>query len=305
MSKVESHVNDAAQGRPLSLNQLLRLPLARVVCLLALALSAGAAAQAQTVTGAGTPDHLPKFSGLTSLNDSILKQSGGRIEIGYGPDAAFAVEQSSGTPNAGFFRFGDSTGWKLHFGRSREYSAGPLNTGTRGVVMTIQDNGNVGIGTRSPTARLHVNGDSFISSLYVGGQLNVGGGCYGCSPPSDRNLKTNFAAVSPRFILERLASLPVQTWSYKSEPASVRHIGVMAQDFRATFNLGADDKTLSVVDAHGVTMAAIQGLHQLSLEQQARIADQQEQLKRQRQEIDALKSLVCQSSRHADLCVKK
>jgi hypothetical protein len=61
-------------------------------------------------------------------------------------------DPSDGSPNAGYIRFGDNTGWKLHFGRSQEGSGvRPANSGTAGVLMTIQDNGNVGIGTMNPS----------------------------------------------------------------------------------------------------------------------------------------------------------
>jgi hypothetical protein len=35
----------------------------------------------------------------------------------------------------------------------------------------------------------------------------------------------------------------------------------MAQDFKAAFGLGVDDKTIATVDADGVALAAIQGLN--------------------------------------------
>ena len=35
----------------------------------------------------------------------------------------------------------------------------------------------------------------------------------------------------------------------------------MAQDFRASFGLGSDDKSIAGVDAEGVAFAAIQGLN--------------------------------------------
>lgn len=69
-----------------------------------------------------------------------------------------SFEAGSGTPNAGAIRFGDNSGWKLHFGRSRESTNAALNSSTAGVLMTIQDNGNVGIGTTTPTARLEIPG---------------------------------------------------------------------------------------------------------------------------------------------------
>jgi hypothetical protein len=84
------------------------------------------------------------------------------LQIGASIDAAFTFEPADASPNAGYIRFGDQTGWKLHFGRSRESSAlhgTPLNTGTTGALMTIQDNGNVGIGTTQPEERLVVDGN--------------------------------------------------------------------------------------------------------------------------------------------------
>jgi hypothetical protein len=106
----------------------------------------------------------------------------------------------------------------------------------------------------------------FEGRVRITTNLFVTGDCFGCDPPSDRHLKANFSTVNPRLILDRLATIPIQSWNYKSEPETVRHIGVMAQDFRTAFNLGTDDKTLHTVDAQGVTMAAIQGLYQQNQE---------------------------------------
>lgn len=70
----------------------------------------------------------------------------------------------------------------------------------------------------------------------------------------------------------------MQTWSYKAEDNGVRHMGPMAQDFRAAFNLGTDDKTISTVDTAGVTMAAIQGLYQMMQEKDRQIVQLQSEL---------------------------
>jgi hypothetical protein len=78
-----------------------------------------------------------------------------KLQIGDGVDG---ISFDSGTsPNAGVWRFGDNTGWKLHFGRSSEASGGAANSSTQGLLMTIQDNGNVGIGTPSPTSILELD----------------------------------------------------------------------------------------------------------------------------------------------------
>jgi len=46
----------------------------------------------------------------------------------------------------------------------------------------------------------------------------------------------------------------------------VRHLGPVAQDFRAAFGLGRNDTTITTVDADGVALAAIQGLNQKLIE---------------------------------------
>jgi hypothetical protein len=77
---------------------------------------------------------------------------------------------------------------------------------------------------------------------------------------SDRNAKRDFAPVNPAQILESVAALPISTWSYKAEVPAARHIGPMAQDFKATFHVGASDKLIYPLDENGVALAAIQAL---------------------------------------------
>jgi hypothetical protein len=87
--------------------------------------------------------------------------------------------------------------------------------------------------------------------------------------PSDRNVKEAFEAADARAILAAVAILPIERWSYKGE--AVRHLGPMAQDFAAAFGLGVDDRHIFTLDAAGVALAAIQGLHALVRAQQARL----------------------------------
>jgi trimeric autotransporter adhesin len=101
----------------------------------------------------------------------------------------------------------------------------------------------------------------------TGGGLTVNGIL---ASSSDRNVKENFATLQPREILEKLVALPLSSWNYKADTAT-RHIGPMAQDFYAAFNVGADDKHIATVDADGVAFAAIQGLNQKVEEKDARI----------------------------------
>ena len=66
---------------------------------------------------------------------------------------------------------------------------------------------------------------------------------------SDVNRKHRFADVSGEDVLARLRRIPVQTWSYRTDPDGVRHIGPTAQDFRAAFGLGQDSISIATVDA--------------------------------------------------------
>jgi len=95
----------------------------------------------------------------------------------------------------------------------------------------------------------------------------------GCAPlcKSDRNLKKNITPVDTDAILKKVSELPISTWTYLDEPAEVRHLGPMAQDFHARFGLGNDDRTYHSVDAHGVALAAIQALEHVVKQQEQRI----------------------------------
>jgi hypothetical protein len=80
-------------------------------------------------------------------------------------------------------------------------------------------------------------------------------------PISDRNKKENFVAIDPSDVLARVAAMEITTWNYTFEHPSVRHIGPMAQDFQAAFEVGSTDKAIFGVDADGVALASIQALH--------------------------------------------
>jgi hypothetical protein len=113
--------------------------------------------------------------------------------------------------------------------RFGSHSNGELSAGGGSTLMTLTPSG------------LTVNG-AFVSS-------------------SDRNVKTAFVTVEPREVLNKVAALPVHTWSFTND-VTTRHIGPMAQDFHAAFAVGSDDKHIATVDADGVALAAIQGLNQ-------------------------------------------
>lgn len=80
--------------------------------------------------------------------------------------------------------------------------------------------------------------------------------------------------VSADDVLARLGEIPISEWTYGFDHRSVRHLGPMAQDFAAAFGLGYSDRRISMVDANGVCMAAIQALHRRVLTLEAARDDQ-------------------------------
>lgn len=135
-------------------------------------------------------------------------------------------------------------GWDIELW-FRTYVSPVIAPGTQ---LVVGPGGNVGIGTAAPQHPLHMASGAHVTA----------GGTW--TNASDRALKTDFAPVDVQDVLRRVAELPLSTWSYRSEPPQVRHLGPMAQDFAAAFELGASDTAIATIDADGVALAAIQAL---------------------------------------------
>jgi hypothetical protein len=167
---------------------------------------------------------------------------------------------------------------------------------------------NYAIGVQTGTAYFRCDGASINNGFawYRGGshndgQTNAGGGVTLMTlnnggltvngtfvSSSDRNQKEHFEAVNTRDVLDKVAALPLTTWSYRQDTAS-RHLGPMAQDFYAAFNVGADDKHIAVVDEGGVALAAIQGLNQKLTEELKRRDAENAELKAR---LEALERII-------------
>jgi len=137
------------------------------------------------------------------------------------------------------------------------YSGGALATATGG-----------GFAGREPVVALRWDTGG---NIYTAGAVN---------PTSDRNLKERFEEVDPKQILDKVIGMPITKWSYKTDPKT-RHIGPVAQDFHAAFEVGVDDKHIATMDDSGVALAAIKGLNQVVQEKDAEL----EALKRQVEEL--------------------
>jgi len=116
--------------------------------------------------------------------------------------------------------------------------------------LAITNTGKVGIGTATPNHPIDTATGAHLTS----------GGTWTNS--SSRTLKENFTALDPFEVLDKIDSLTIEQWNYKSEDASITHIGPVAEEFHAAFNTGGieGDKTISTIDPAGVALLGIQGL---------------------------------------------
>jgi hypothetical protein len=159
-----------------------------------------------------------------------------------------------------------------------------------------QSNFNFNSAAANEFAVRSTGGARFVSGIDGAGLPNAGvtlaAGGNAWAAISDRNVKANFTSVDGRDVLERLASVPIETWNLKSQDASIRHMGPMAQDFYAAFGLGESETAITTVDADGVALAAIQGLYALAQEQGARIQALEEENASLNQRLDSLEARV-------------
>jgi hypothetical protein len=103
-------------------------------------------------------------------------------------------------------------------------------------------------------------GAAFYShrDLTMGVMLAPNGG--GWSSVSDGRLKENFRDLPSEDVLAKIATMPIREWNYKSQSASIRHVGPIAQDFHAAFGLDENPLRINTIDADGIALAAIKAL---------------------------------------------
>ncbi|KAF3884122.1 MULTISPECIES: tail fiber domain-containing protein [Nostocales] len=128
-----------------------------------------------------------------------------------------------------------------------------------------------------------VLGECVVKASFLGIQYDPNGSRR--SVASDRNIKEAISEVNTQEILHGIVNLPITSWQYKHQDASVRHIGPMAQDFAATFQVGDSDRTINIVDGMGVSLAAIQALYQLIQEKDSQLSELRAELHQLKQHI--------------------
>ncbi|HWN41534.1 MAG TPA: tail fiber domain-containing protein, partial [Thermoanaerobaculia bacterium] len=255
-------------------------------------------------TTPSTPFHLQNRSGNTNTNVAVVTSSDSqtlvRVFETTSTGGVFAVFDSGGNEDIRLSATG--TSWLASDGDVGIGTTSPStqlhvrDTGSRGKILAenasgtaasremleIRNNGGAALILKDTGVTERWSFNTFGSSVLLNNQANAGIE-YTFSPTgnltiagtltqgSDRDTKRDIAPVQPEEILAKVASLPITTWNRKTDPPSVRHLGPMAQDFAATFNLGDDDRHIAVLDIAGVSLASIQALHRMITEKEAEI----------------------------------
>jgi hypothetical protein len=187
-----------------------------------------------------------------------------------GGSNAFAAGTQANASNFGSMLFSDAAGFTFSSKHDNEFAV--RATGGARFVTAINGSGTTTAGCSIDTAG---------NVICTGSFFNV----------SDRMAKANVNPVDGEYILRRLAVIPIQSWTYRADPNSTRHIGPMAQDFYAAFDVGQDDKHIATVDADGVALAAIQALYKQLQQKEAEIRELKSRLDGMQSVVDRVERL--------------
>ncbi|PPK99890.1 tail fiber domain-containing protein [Parapedobacter indicus] len=238
--------------------------------------ASGDGAVAMGNNAAAIGNHSVAFSGTAGNTGSVVIGSGAQAEsdhaMALGPSSiARGGESVTFGPSKTYGDFSMAIGLQNNAWAPYSIAIGKnANSGRLGS-MVLSD-GSAGFSSDSTVAtaanQLAIRGANGIrlftnSELSSGVELAAAGG--GWNVISDRRAKENFQTISAteaESILQKVATIPIARWNYKSQPTTQLHIGPMAQDFHAAFQLDglANDTTINTVDIDGVNMVAIQAL---------------------------------------------
>jgi hypothetical protein len=221
-------------------------------------------------------------------NNSLYVNNAGNVGLGTAsPDASLHVVRSDGTAaihvqdktttegarelaafeNDGTvtFRFTDTQGTNSDTSDDWNWIAG-LKTNNQFIITQL---GTIG----TPLWKMDSSGNVTATSF---------------NPSSSRTLKEGFSPIEPEEVLDKVVSMPISQWSYKNDVTASRHLGPVAEDFRAAFGLGADNRHINVTDLGGVALAAIQGLNQELQKKDQKIDELSKELETLKQTVDQL-----------------
>jgi hypothetical protein len=193
--------------------------------------------------------------------------------------------------------FGPGDGGWL-FAVSDEDSLGPA-VATLDTRFIVRNTGDVGIGTNTPSDKLHVTGELRVANCVKNASgTQIAGVC-----PSDARLKTNIEPFAP--VLSRLAQMrPVHfDWRVEEHPeyhfGTSRSYGLIAQEIEQDFPelVSEDSRGFKAVDYSKLPLVLLQAVREQNTETndiQEQLRLQQDQNQQQAERIHSLETRLAQ-----------
>ena len=243
-------------------------------------------------------------------NHALFVDAAGRLGLGTATPVLQLHQSSADTPamrmeqNGGGFtpQTWDIAGNEANF-FVRDVTGGSrlpfrIRPGAPTSSIDINSAGQVGVGTASPSARIHVQQNAPLAEPVVAlkvrnndasvpagtedrftvdsaGNVTARGTI---SQLSSRSAKEHFEEPPAHVLLARLETLRVPSWSYIGAAAGERHIGPVAEEFHAAFQVGGDPRFLAPADVAGVALASVKALQSEVQARDARIAELEQRL---------------------------
>ncbi|TGE21719.1 hypothetical protein E5K00_15720 [Hymenobacter aquaticus] len=236
-----------------------------------------ASAEGAIALGTGTLATGPE---AVALGPSAVSQGIASICIG-SSTVSVGYSVAIGLSNLVTGQFGTAIGKNARVAHQGAMTLGDASAGFSNDYVTSTTNNQMTMrfagGYRLITSRRGNSPTTFETGPITGVELTAGAGSW--TTLSDRRAKENFRPLDAEQVLRKVAALPITEWNYKSQPATQRHIGPMAQDFYQAFRLDGigRDTTINTVDIDGVSMVAIQALEKRT----AQLQQENEQLRAQ------------------------
>jgi hypothetical protein len=185
-----------------------------------------------------------KATGESSFTVGSFNEAMGKNSIAMGnkakatEDYSVAVGNKVSASTAGSFVFGDSN------------SVGATTANQRNAIAPD--------GFYAYFAGGYTLNTTGTSSNNLGVSIGAGGGAW--NTISDKNKKENFKKIDKQDVLDKLVAMPMESWNYKAQNKTIRHIGPYAQDFNKAYGLGDGKLSISTIDSDGVALVSVQAL---------------------------------------------
>jgi hypothetical protein len=226
---------------------------------------------------AGNGKDSPADGAYATVGGGLENRAGGRFSV---------VPGGCGNVAAGNYSFAAGSGARVKPGHDG--------------VFLYSDHKDSEFSSRGPNefAARATGGVRFVTGIDASGHplagVRIGPGSGSWETLCDRHVKTAFSPVDGREILERLKTVPILSWRYRTEDLAARHIGPTAQDFHQAFQVGVDERYISSVDADGIAMAAIQSLYDAVKERDRAIEAHEKRIRELEEEMAAQKRLMAE-----------